>query len=79
MMPKMDGYEVCKQVKGDPATRHIPVMMVTAFSSQADRQRALEVGADDFVRKPINLENLVAVIQKTVPQGKNERGNPHDG
>jgi two-component system cell cycle response regulator len=54
MMPEIDGFEVCKRLKADPVTRHIPVVMVTALSDVADRVRGLEAGADDFLTKPIN-------------------------
>src|SRR3712207_4640593 len=54
MMPAMDGFEVCQRIKSDPATMHIPVVMVTALSDVSDRIRGLEAGADDFLTKPIN-------------------------
>jgi len=54
MMPGMDGFEVCARMKADPELAHIPVIMVTALSEPADRVRGLDVGADDFLTKPIN-------------------------
>jgi two-component system cell cycle response regulator len=52
MMPDMDGFEVCRRLKSDPLTHHIPVVMVTALDSPADRVRGLEAGADDQSRSP---------------------------
>lgn len=54
MMPDMDGFEVCRRLKQDPATHHIPVIMVTGLDEPADRIRGLEAGADDFLIKPID-------------------------
>ncbi|WP_149536991.1 PleD family two-component system response regulator [Siccirubricoccus phaeus] len=58
MMPEMDGYEVCRRLKADPATAHIPVVMVTALVDQAERVRGLEAGADDFLSKPVDDATL---------------------
>jgi two-component system, cell cycle response regulator len=63
MMPEIDGFEVCRRLKGDPATRHIPIVMVTALSDVADRVHGLEVGADDFLTKPINDVALMARVR----------------
>jgi len=63
MMPDMDGFEVCRRLKADPSTRHIPVVMVTALSDSADRVRGLECGADDFLTKPINDVALMARVR----------------
>ncbi len=54
MMPKMDGFEVCRRLKSDPATTHIPVVMVTALSEQSDKVAGLVAGADDFLTKPVD-------------------------
>lgn len=66
MMPGMDGLEVCKRLKTDPATRHIPVVMVTALSDVADRLKGLEVGADDFLTKPVNDVALFARVRSLI-------------
>lgn len=63
MMPGMDGFEVCRQLKADPATQHIPVVMVTALSDTADRVRGLESGADDFLTKPVEDIALFARVR----------------
>jgi len=60
MMPGMDGYEVCRALKADPATAHIPVVMITALVDPAERVRGLEAGADDFLSKPVDDATLFA-------------------
>jgi len=58
MMPFMDGFEVCRELKADPATRDIPVIMLTAKSQQVDIQRGKDVGADDYITKPFRPSTL---------------------
>src|SRR5271155_1716759 len=60
MMPDMDGFEVCRRLKKNPATHHIPIVMVTALDQPSDRVRGLEAGADDFLTKPIPELALLA-------------------
>ena len=63
MMPDMDGFEVCRRLKGSPTTHHIPVVMVTALDQPSDRVRGLEAGADDFLTKPIPELALIARVR----------------
>ena len=63
MMPGMDGFELCRKLKADPETAHIPLVMVTALSDVADRVRGLEAGADDFLTKPVNDIALFARVR----------------
>jgi two-component system cell cycle response regulator len=66
MMPHMDGFEVCRRLKADPATAHIPVVMVTALDQVSDRIRGLEAGADDFLTKPVNDLQLMTRVKSLV-------------
>lgn len=59
MMPRMSGYQLCEKLKGDPGTRDIPVVMVTALSEVGDVEKAVESGADDFLTKPVYKLELV--------------------
>lgn len=63
MMPGMDGFEVCRRLKRDPLTHHLPVVMVTALDQPTDRLRGLEAGADDFLTKPIDEVALTARVR----------------
>ena len=63
MMPDMDGFEVCRRLKTNPATHHIPVVMVTALDQPSDKVRGLEAGADDFLTKPIPELVLIARVR----------------
>ena len=62
MMPGMDGLEVCRRIKNNPQTNHIPVVMVTVLSDSSDRVRGLEAGADDFLTKPVSDDILFARV-----------------
>jgi two-component system cell cycle response regulator len=66
MMPDMDGFEVGRRLKSDPATSHIPVVMITALDQVTDRVRGLEAGADDFLTKPVNDLQLMTRVKSLV-------------
>ncbi|WP_428246674.1 PleD family two-component system response regulator [Ferrovibrio sp.] len=63
MMPGMDGFEVCRRLKADPATAHIPVIMVTALGDPEDRVQGLSAGADDFLTKPVDDVAMFARVR----------------
>jgi DNA-binding response OmpR family regulator len=58
MMPKLSGFEVCRRLRADPATRDVSVLMVTALDQSTDVETAVEAGTDDFITKPINKREL---------------------
>ncbi|MCD4842160.1 MAG: response regulator [Methanosarcinales archaeon] len=66
MMPGIDGYEVCKRIKQGDSTRFTPVVMITALSDVEDRIKAIQVGADDFLTKPINSQELITRTRSLV-------------
>lgn len=66
MMPDMDGYEVCRRLKENPATAHIPVIFVTALSQVADETKGLELGATDFITKPVSPPVVRARVKNHV-------------
>ena len=66
MMPGMDGFEVCRRIKSDPKTAHVPVVMVTALDQPSDRVAGLEAGADDFLTKPVDDAALFARVRSLV-------------
>jgi signal transduction histidine kinase len=66
MMPKMDGYEVCSQIRKDPRTAHLPILMVTALKDRADRLKGIQAGANDFLTKPIDAEEIRLRVKNAV-------------
>ena len=63
MMPRMSGFQVCRTLKADPATRDIQILMVTALNELGDIERAAECGTDDFVSKPVNKFELLTRVR----------------
>ncbi len=62
MMPLLDGFQVARRLRANPATAHVPIVAVSALARPGDRESALEAGCDDFVRKPFDLDDLEQVI-----------------
>ena len=77
MLPNVSGIEICRRVKADPDTRHIPIIMLSARSDESDRVRGLETGADDYVVKPYSVVELMARVRtqlrRTRPAAVGER------
>jgi two-component system, OmpR family, alkaline phosphatase synthesis response regulator PhoP len=63
MMPRMSGFQVCRKLKNDPATRDIQILMVTALNELGDIEQATECGTDDFVSKPVNKFELLTRVK----------------
>ncbi|MDA1049886.1 MAG: response regulator [Planctomycetota bacterium] len=63
MMPKLSGFEVCKKIKEDPASKRIMILMVTALNELGDIERAVAAGTDDFLSKPVNKVELTKRVQ----------------
>ena len=59
MMPKLDGLEACKRIKGDERTKDIPVVIITALSAKADWIKGIEAGAEDFISKPFDAREIL--------------------
>lgn len=70
MLPEVDGLEVCKILRRDPAVSHVPIIMLTAKAAEIDRVLGLELGADDYVTKPFSPRELVLRIKKMLARGK---------
>src|SRR5215467_3699524 len=69
MLPEVDGLEVCKMLRRDPATAGIPIVMVTAKAAEIDRILGLELGADDYITKPFSPRELVLRVKKILQRG----------
>ncbi|WCJ59102.1 ATP-binding protein [Fontisphaera persica] len=66
MMPEMDGYEVCRRLKADPATAAIPVLLVTALTERKERLKGIEAGANDYLTKPIDAQDLRLRVRNAI-------------
>lgn len=64
MMPRRDGFDVCRTIKADPVLAGVHVVMLTAMGQKADRERALAAGADHFMTKPFDEEELLALLRR---------------
>ncbi len=73
MMPGMDGLEVCRELRCNDRTSHIPVMMLTAKATEADRVVGLELGADDYITKPFSPREMVARVKAVLRRGYQQR------
>ena len=76
MMPRMNGYQVAGAIKGNPATRHIPVMMVTALDDENSRMLGLGAGADDVLTKPVDRVELCVRVRYLLLQASRPAGGP---
>ena len=75
MMPKLDGYEVCRTIKTNPETQHIPVILLSAKGRNVDQKMGFDVGADDYITKPFSPRKLVERINALLGQSVSEKSN----
>ncbi len=74
MIPEIDGIEVCRQLKRDDLTAHIPIIMLTAKSSETDKVLGLELGADDYITKPFSIRELLARVKVVLRRDSADKG-----
>src|SRR5262250_3395761 len=77
MLPEVDGLEVCKMLRRDPATASIPIIMLTAKATEIDKILGLELGADDYITKPFSPRELVLRVKKLLHRGEAAREEPN--
>jgi len=65
-LPGADGYEITRRIKKEPATKHIPIIAVTAYALKGDELKAKRAGCDDYVSKPINTRELPKLVEKFI-------------
>jgi CheY-like chemotaxis protein len=68
-LPDIDGWEATRRIKAEPATKHIPVVALTANAMSGDREKAIAAGCDDFDTKPVELQRLLGKIRALAPAG----------
>jgi PleD family two-component response regulator len=73
MMPRLSGFEVCKRLRSNPATRDMGILMVTALDQPSDVDRAVEAGTNDFVTKPVNKSELLLRVRSLLASRQNKR------
>ncbi|AEE91131.1 DNA-binding response regulator in two-component regulatory system with PhoR (or CreC) [Tepidanaerobacter acetatoxydans Re1] len=73
MLPKIDGLEVCRILKGDPSTKKIPIIMLTALGDEIDKIVGLELGADDYITKPFSPREMVARVRAVIRRVEDRR------
>ncbi|HEY58020.1 MAG TPA: response regulator [Anaerolineae bacterium] len=73
MLPDIDGYEVCEQLRTNVRTAHIPIIFLTQKDERSDRLRGLELGADDYITKPFDIEELRLRVQNAIMRAERER------
>jgi DNA-binding response OmpR family regulator len=72
-MPRLDGFEVCRQLRMEPSLAHIPIVMLTAAGQEADRARGRAAGADEYLTKPFSPLALLALVEALVPDTRSWR------
>ena len=76
MMPGVDGWEVCRRLKDDPATAGIPIVFLSARAQDEDRKRGLDLGVADYVTKPFDPGDLVALVARLIADHDDETAEP---
>jgi len=66
-LPRMSGLDATRALKGDPRTRHIPIIVITSFALSGDREKAAEAGADSYLAKPYSPRELMALVRQYLP------------
>lgn len=79
MLPGMDGYDVCRRLREDPATQEIPIIMMSALGTERHKTEGLELGADDYVVKPFGLAELISRIRAVLRRSLAQAGYRPDG